>query len=444
MSIATLADIIIKVRKLTGSATTNQLTDAQIIDYINSFYLYDFPAQFRSLKLKDKYTFNTQRGIDTYPFDSEHYTTIEMPCYVAKREVNLFQDPWSFYGVWYNWQYQETLATGNGSNGGENGAITAVSLVNPIQITSAAHGLATGDEIAITGIVGTTALNNLYYTITFVDANNFTLDGIDGTNPIYQAYSAPSGYWTFGAYSGTCTAHPLIRSTRNKPMVQTNTVPTTNFLTDPTSTSFPQANIGRVQNLLITANLSYGSTLNVTDDGAGNLIGDCLEGGVIDYETGEVIGLIFTQAIPSGNDITIEYNPANPPNLAIPQAIMFFQNQFTLRPVPDKGYTVELVAYRQPSQALLGTTDPNNPTLTGTPELLEWHETLAFGAAKKIYEDRLDPDGVALMDKSLTERYSLNETRTCAQLGKQSMNSIFRDQLSQNYGSGGWGFGSGG
>lgn len=363
MSIATLNDIITKVRKLTGSGTTNQLTDAQIIDYIDSFYLYDFPAQFRSLKLKDRYTFNTQYGIDTYPFDSEHYTTVEMPCYVAKREVKLFQDIWSFYGVWFNWQFQETLTSGNGTNG--------------------------------TGI---------------------------------------------GGYSGLTTANPLIRSTRNNPRVQTNTVPTTNFLTNPQDTPFPQTNFGCVQNLLITANVSYGNTLIVTDDGAGNLIGDCTAG-TINYFTGLVSGLIFNQAVPSGNAITIEYNPTNPQGLAIPQAVLFFQNQFTLRPVPDKGYTVELVAYRLPSQVLLGTDNPNSINYSGTPEQLEWWETLAFGAAKKIYEDRLDPDGVSLMDRSLMERYALNETRTYAQLGKQSMNTMFRDQLTQNYGGTGWGFG---
>jgi hypothetical protein len=198
-----------------------------------------------------------------------------------------------------------------------------------------------------------------------------------------------------------------------------------------------------VQNLLITANVTYGTTLIVTDDGAGNLIGDCAAGGTINYFTGQVSGLIFTQAIPSGNAITIEYNPTNPQGLAIPQAICFFQNQFTLRPIPDKGYTVELVAYRLPSQVLLGTDNPSSINYTGTPEQLEWWETLAFGASKKVYEDRLDPDGVALMDKSLFERYELNMTRTYAQLGKQNMQTIFRDQLTQNFGGTGFGFGQG-
>lgn len=358
MAIVTLDAIIKKVRKLTGSGTSLQLTDSQIIDYINSFYLYDFPAQFRSLKLKDKYTFNTQYGIDTYPFDYQHYSTVEMPCYCMKREVKLFQDPWSFYGAWFNWQQQQNITQGNG---------------------------------------------------------------------------------TTGPYAATLSSVPIIRSVNNNPMVTTTLSSTSNFVSSPSQPSFPQSNISRVQNLLITANVSYGTTLNVTDDGAGNLIGDC-SAGTINYETGAIAGLVFTQAIPSGATIQVLYNPTQP---NIPLGILFYQNQFTLRPVPNQGYTIELVAYRLPSQALLGSTDPDNPTLTGVPELNEWWETLAAGAAKKVYEDRLDSDGIILMDKMLAEHYALNESRTYAQLGKQQAATLFRDQLSYSYGSSGWGFGSG-
>lgn len=355
MSIATLTDIITKIRRLTGSATSFQLTDAQIIDYINSYYLYDFPAQFRSLKLKDRYTFNTIRGIDTYPFDNEHYTTVEMPCYCAKREIKLFNDSWSFYGVNFNWQFQQNFATGNGG---------------------------------------------------------------------------------FGPYTGTASNLPVIRSVNNNPMVSTPLTDTTPF-PGVNPITFPQANISRVQNILITANSSLGSTQNMTDDGNGNLIGAGI--GTINYETG-AISVTFNAAVPSGENITIQYNPAT---LSIPLSILFYQNQFTLRPIPDKGYTIELVTYRQPSQVLLGSLDPNNPEGTGVPELSEWWELLAFGASKKIYEDRLDPDGVQLMDKSIQERLAIVEVRTYAQLGKQSISTLFRDQLSHSYGGTGWGFGSG-
>jgi len=362
MSIGTLADIITKVRRLTGSGTSLQLTDAQIIDYINSFYLYDFPAEFRSLKLKDKYVFNTSQNIDTYPFDYNHWSTVQMPCYCMKREIKLFTDQWSFYGSNFNWQQQQNFDTGVGTTGPYSGTLT-------------------------------------------------------------------------GTSSGTLQ-NVIIRSVNNNPMVTTTLNPTNTFPSG-VPPVFPQTNISRVQNILITANTASG-TMNVTDDGAGNLIGDC-SSGTIDYQTGAIANLVFTSAIPSGNNIQAQYNPVQ---TSIPLAILFYQNQFVLRPVPNQGYTVELTAYRLPSQALLGSEDPDLPVTTGVPELLEWWETLAFGASKKIYEDRLDPDGVELMGKGLAERYALNETRTYAQLGSQSIPTLFSDQLQQNYGSSGWGFGN--
>lgn len=357
MSIGTLAAIITKTRQLSNSGTTSQLTNQQIIDYINSFYLYDFPAQYRALKLQDKVTFNTIKGIDTYAFDSEHFSTVQMPCYCAGREIKLFNDPWSFFGVNFNWFQQQNLTSGDG---------------------------------------------------------------------------------TAGPYSGTCQSTPILRSTSNNPITQTKTQSTSVFPINYQSQFTQDANIGRVQNILITVNRANGDTLNVTDDGAGNLIGNCISG-TINYSTGAVSNLVFSNTVPSGETITIEYNSQV---LAIPQGVMFYQNQFTMRPVPDKGYTITLTAYRLPSQALLGSGTVID--MAGVPEQIEWWETLAFGAAKKIYEDRLDPDGVALMDKALREHYALNETRTYAQLGKNRMPTLFADQLSYNYGSGGFGFGSNG
>ena len=344
---ATLSDIITKTRKLTGTGNSLQLTDSEIIDHINSFYLYDFPSQFRSLQLKNTFTINTIQNIDTYPFDFEHYSTLESPAYVDKRLVPLYTNPWPFYSLFFNWQNRETFDTGDG---------------------------------------------------------------------------------TTGTYSGTVLDTPIIRSYNNNPMTDTQTAPVTAFATGTYPASFTEPNVARFQNVLISANTAAG-TLNVTDDGDGNLIGDATAG-TIDYQTGAIAGLLFTLSIPSGEDINIDYNPANP---SIPQAVLFWQNHITLRPVPDKGYTVDIVAYRRPSQALLGSGTTIN--MTGVPEVLDWWETLAAGAAKKIYEDRQDMEGVAMMDKMLSERYALNETRTYAQLGKQRIETIFSDQL-DGYGGG--------
>ncbi len=363
----TLANAVTKTRKLTGSSNSFQVTDQYIVQQMHSFYSYDLPAKFRSLKLKDIYTFTTNVGQDVYPFNSELYITVNQPCYCSKREIKLFTDPWSFYGANYNWQQFTNFASGDG-----------------------------------------------------------------GTGP----------------YSGFTTASPLIASVNNDPGTQTSP-----------NLYFPQS---RVQNVLITANVvgsnGIGETQNVTDDGQGNLIqifqtsntSDKEYGwtyyrqyasstptvpgnATINYQTGEITGLVFDQAIPQGTPIQIQYNPKK---LSIPLAIMFNQNQFTLAPVPNAGYTIELTCYRQPIQALLAS------DMAGNPELSEWWEILSVGASKKIFEERLDTDGVIYIDKMLKERYDIIETRTYAQIGQQRINTIYTDQLTYNYGMGGSGFGS--
>lgn len=358
----TLADAIAKTRQLTGSSNSFQVTDEYIVKQMHSFYSYDMPGKFRSLKLKDIYTFTTNVGQDVYPFNSELYITVNQPCYCSKREMRLFTDPWNFYGVNYNWQQFTNFTSGNGST---------------------------------------------------------------------------------GPYSGFTTASPLIASFNNDPGTQDNP-----------NLYFPQ---GRVQNVLITANVigtnGVGETQNVTDDGQGNLIQifqtsnntnkeygwtyyrqyasstPTVPGGAtINYQTGEITGLVFAQAIPQGTPIQIQYNPKQ---FSIPLSIMFYQNQFTLAPVPDAGYTVELTCYRQPIQALIAA------DMAGNPELSEWWEILAVGAAKKIFENRLDTEGIIFIDKMLKERYDIIETRTYAQIGQQQIKTIYSDQLNYNYSLGG-------
>ena len=362
----TLQDAITKTRALTGSNNSFQITDAQIVQKMTSFYLYDLPAKFRSLKLKDLYTFTTNAGQDVYPFNSELYTTVDNPCYCNKREIKLYTDPWNFYGVNFNWQQgPETFASGNGSK---------------------------------------------------------------------------------GPYSGFTTARPLIASFNNDPGTQANP-----------NLYFPQ---GRVQNLLISANTgNFADSQNVTDDGAGNLIqifqtstgnqqqeygwtyyrqyasvDPSIPTATINYQTGQIINVYFNENIPQGMPITISYNPQV---LSIPLSIMFYQNQFTLRPVPKQGFTIDLTAYRQPIKALIAASK------TGNPELSEWWEALSVGAAKKIFEERLDSDGVIFIDKMLKERYDIMETRTYAQIGQQRIYTIYTDQVTYNYSNNGFGGGYG-
>ncbi len=68
-------------------------------------------------------------------------------------------------------------------NGGvllEDGkAISGITIATN-RITCTGHGFSTGDEIYISGIVGTTELNNQFFLVVYVDENTFTLKDING------------------------------------------------------------------------------------------------------------------------------------------------------------------------------------------------------------------------------------------------------------------------
>jgi hypothetical protein len=115
--------------------------------------------------------------------------------------------------------------------------------------------------------------------------------------------------------------------------------------------------------------------------------------------------------------------------------MLFYQNQFVVRPVPDQAYTIEVTAYRRPSQALLGTTSTTAPNLAGRPEQYDWWELIAFGVAKKLYQDRLDDMGVMQMQKYYDEKLSDCNMRTYAQLGKRQSITIYRDETRQQFGT---------
>lgn len=76
-------------------------------------------------------------------------------------------------------------------------AITGATQTNPVQLTIAAHGYATGRLAMITGVVGMTQLNDKLYKLTVIDANTVSLDGVDGT--AFTAY-ASGGSCTTGQF----------------------------------------------------------------------------------------------------------------------------------------------------------------------------------------------------------------------------------------------------
>lgn len=143
----------------------------------------------------------------------------------------------------------------------------------------------------------------------------------------------------------------------------------------------------------------------------------------INYLTG-VFTITFNGAPAAGVPINSQTIPSV---LSRPQAVMFYNNQFTLRPVPDQPYTINFEVFQRPT-ALLDAAQ--------SPELEEYWQYIAYGAAKKIFEDRMDMDSVALIMPEYKMQERLVLRRTIVQQTNQRTASIYTENFGGQYGPG--------
>ena len=112
--------------------------------------------------------------------------------------------------------------------------------------------------------------------------------------------------------------------------------------------------------------------------------------------------LHFLQLVKNQEPIVIEniaYQPGKP------VAMLFYDTKFTIRPVPDKAYPVQIEVDVRPTELLLA---------NESPDLEQWWQYIAYGASKKIFEDRMDLDSVQMImpELKLQERLCLRSTLT--------------------------------
>jgi hypothetical protein len=100
--------------------------------------------------------------------------------------------------------------------------------------------------------------------------------------------------------------------------------------------------------------------------------------------------------------------------------MLYFDDAFVLRPVPDKVYPVEFEVYRRPSELL---------AVNASPELEQWWQYIAYGAAKKIFEDQSDMDSVQQIMPEFKQQERLVLRRTIVQQTNERVATIYTDQL---------------
>lgn len=156
--------------------------------------------------------------------------------------------------------------------------------------------------------------------------------------------------------------------------------------------------------------------LAVYDDGDGILLGDVDPGGTIDYVTG-VYAFTFTVAPGAGEKIysqTVPYVPS------IPTTVLYHHDQFMFRPVPDQPYRVEIEVAQRPTELI------NDGDM---PEISQQWQYIAYGASKKIFEDRMDMESVQNIMAEFKEQELLVNRRTIDQISSQRVATIYSHPL---------------
>lgn len=150
----------------------------------------------------------------------------------------------------------------------------------------------------------------------------------------------------------------------------------------------------------------------------------------INYVTGQFV-VTFLAAPLAGAQISSQTLPQV---LSLPQAMLFYDNKMVLRPVPDQPYQINFEAYIRPSQLL---------QTTSQPALNEWWQYIAYGSAKKVFEDRMDLDSVAQIMPEFKKQEALCQRRTIVQYTTERVATIYTEQTATGLGGGQWGQGGG-
>ena len=150
--------------------------------------------------------------------------------------------------------------------------------------------------------------------------------------------------------------------------------------------------------------------------------------GQINYITGA-----FTVNFPNNTLVgapivcnNIAYQPGKP------LAVLFYDNKFTVRPVPDKVYPIQLEADIRPTE-LIQSTD--------VPQIEQWWQYIAWLGAKKIFEDRMDTDSIQMIMPELKQQERLVLRSTLTQQANERTVTIYTQGRSYNnlgWFGGGW------
>lgn len=362
-----------KVRRLTASASEASLSSADIQRAVNLFYNNDFPYAIKIDQQRSVYKFLTIPNVDRYPVDVNNLQGFRAPVYFEGIQGNFFKNRDQLFNLYprYPTQFQPV---------GGDGVTTTFTFnlfgnnQNPFPQPNF-------------GILSTQVV------IGGIDVNGNPIRVIDDGGAVVNA---------FGIGSNTTTGKLLF--------IQQNNVGNNVYLdaSNAQQPAIPPLSPLPVPSPPLLLTPQYCGTVNyVTTD----------------------ITVTFPVAPAAGTMINVwasQYQVGRPYN------ILFWNNELTIRPVPDNVYLVEVETFQTPAQFMM-TTD--NPVLN------QWSQYIAFGAACEILRDRQDVEGVQNLMEGFKRQEALVLERQSIEEIQQPNITLFNTTLS-GYGVG-WGIGQG-
>jgi len=394
---STVAFIRRKIRRLTASSSESTLSTASIDEYLNNALLNDFPYAIKLDQMRSVYTFFTEPYIDRYPLDVNFNMGVRAPLYVDGILGTFFKDRQQFFNLYPTWP--TLFQQGKGTLTTLTGTITGIAQpTNPTQITSVAHGLNSNAIVTISGVTGMVQISGSY-TITVIDADTFSLNGVD--NATFGAYTG-GGTWTSTsvAYSFTLPGPFLskevviggVDSSGEPISINDDGNGNLQLLTTNPVISIPVQTLNPAVPGMYNKNTGNPGLINPTNIGT------------VNYVTG-VFSFNLNVQLQSGTLLTIrvaQYQTGRP------YCMLFWNNELTIRPIPKKIHKIEIETYLTPVQFYES---------TDLPILSQWAQYLAYVAAMEILRDRNDFDGV----EGLREGFSRQEALVLERQGVEEI-----------------------
>ena len=186
---------------------------------------------------------------------------------------------------------------------------------------------------------------------------------------------------------------------------------------------------------------------------------NCLDGNensmvLVDYPVSNTTGVLGLQAVPQTSPSPLWINklpktgyfvinfPANTKGIVPiifegifyqpgrPTSMLYFDNEFTIRPVPDKTYPIQIEVDAQPTEIIV---------TSQSPELKQWWSYIAYLTARIIFGDQGLVDNIQQIMPELNRQERLVLRRTLEQQVNERTQTIYSNK--SLFGNGWWPFG---